>query len=262
MQIFSVNLRKEATEYGFEPVLKLFLSDGDEARPMVIIAPGGGYVKVCDDSEKVALQYIAAGFHAAILNYSTSPHHFPEPQYDLWSAIKKVRENSSKWRVHPEEIAVCGFSAGGHLCASVATLWNNRELFSQEDIDLGLHKPNACILYWAILTAKLGHCKAFLKDHAGDINLHLAACDTQVNEGTPPTFLYGTNEDKLTNNENILYYGEMLSKFNVPFEMHILPKGGHCAPWCHETIWAKPSKSRDYGTVRLSAEWLIELFDL
>ena len=102
--------------------------------------------------------------------------------------------------VHKDRIVVCGFSAGGHLCASVATLWNNKNVFSAEEIDLEIHKPNACILYSAILTTRLTHCEAFLLGHVGPNNpenLLLATCDVQVNPKTPPTFLYSTYEDKL-----------------------------------------------------------------
>ena len=120
------------------------------------------------------------------------------------------------------------------------------------------------ILCYAILTTRLGHCRDFLMNHVGgDLEkLQLAACDMQVNKDTPPTFLYGTFEDKLTNVENILYYAEELSKCGVLFESHIFPKGGHGASWCDDTIWAKPARGRDYNYIRLSIEWMRELFGL
>lgn len=61
-----------------------------------------------------------------------------------------------------------GFSTGGHLCAGVATLWNNEKVFSVEKIGMELYKLNACILYSAIFTARLGHCEAFLVGHVGE----------------------------------------------------------------------------------------------
>lgn len=265
MRCFQVNVRNEVTEYGFMPTLQLYLLDGQEPRPMVIVVPGGGYTMVCTDGEKTAMQYNAAGFHAAVLNYCVEPHCFPEPQRDLAAAIRVIREHAEEWNVHKDRIAVCGFSAGGHLCASLATLWNHENVFTAEEINSELHKPNACILYSAILTTRLGHCKAFLSDYVGTEapeNLELVACDAQVNPDTPPTFLYSTYEDKLTNVENGLYYGEALSKNNVPFELHIFPKGGHGAPWCDGVTWAKPPTGRDYKALRLSVEWLVELFGL
>lgn len=62
---------------------------------------------------KTAMQYNAAGFHAAVLSYSVEPHHFPEPQRDLMSAIRILRENGDKWGIHEEQIAIIS-----------ACLWN------------------------------------------------------------------------------------------------------------------------------------------
>lgn len=144
------------------------------------------------------------------------------------------------------------------MCASVSTLW----YLAKEDA--ALYKPDAVILCYAILTARLNHCRDFLNGHVGkdEGKLKLASCDEQVSGYTPPTFLYGTFEDALANPENIIYYAEKLCKHGIPFECHILPKGGHGAPWCDGTIWAKPARARDYNYIRLSVEWMRELFGL
>lgn len=279
MRYFEVHVRRQPTEYGYMPTMQLYLLDGgSQKRPVVLIAPGGGYTTLCTDvdGDRVAMQYNAAGFHAAVLRYSVEPHYFPEPQRDLLLAIRMIRENAEEWGIREDGIAICGFSAGGHLCASVSTLWQ----YAGEDGSLGdgipddpagdgnalslRYRPNAAILCYAILTTRLAHCRSFLEGHVGGDGkkLSLASCDTQVSKYTPPTFLYGTFEDQLTNVENILYYSEQLSKFGIPFESHIFPKGYHGASWCDDTIWAKPARGRDYNYIRLSVEWLRELFGL
>ena len=83
MRSFQINVREKTTEYGFMPTLQLYLLDGQEKRPMVIVVPGGGYMTVSPDEEKTALQYNAAGFHAAVLNYCVDPQHSPNPQMNL-----------------------------------------------------------------------------------------------------------------------------------------------------------------------------------
>lgn len=257
MRYFSVNVRREPTEYGFMPTLQLYLlEENDKQRPIVIIAPGGGYSTVLTDcdGDRVASQYNAAGFHAAVLRYSVRPHCFPEPQKDLMLAIRLLRENAAAWGIREDGIVLCGFSAGGHLAASVSTLWHR----SGESI----YRPNAAILCYSILTARLNHCRQFLEAHVGgsEEKLKLASCDEQVSRETPPTFLYGTWEDKLTNVENILYYAEMLRKNDVPFELHIFPRGEHGASWCDGTVWAKPASGRNQNYIQLSVEWLRERF--
>lgn len=259
MRYCQINVREKPTEYGFVPTMQLYLvENSDKLRPMVIIAPGGGYTKLVDgDRDRIALQFNAAGFHAAVLTYCVKPHHFPEPQCDLLSAIRLVRAHAKDWGVLESAIAICGFSAGGHLCASVSTLWNR--LADERS------KPNAAILCYAVLTARLDHCRSFLQDHVGNGNeetLRLVSCDEQVSKNTPPTFLYNTFEDELTNVENVLYYSESLKRNGIPFEMHIFPKGGHGTSWCDGTIWATPSSGRETNYIRLSIDWLRELFGL
>lgn len=259
MRYFQINVREKPTEYGYMPTLQLYLVEDEEKfRPIVIVTPGGGYTMLSDgDRDKVALQYNAAGFHAAVLNYSVEPHHFPEPQQDLLSAIRLIREHAKEWGILENGIAICGFSAGGHLCASVSTLWHQ---LGDEQC-----RPNAAILCYGILTSKLNHCKMFLQDHVGsndEEKLKLVSCDEQVSEHTPPTFLYNTFEDNLTNVENVLYYAESLKQQGIPFEMHVFPKGGHGTPWCDDTIWAEPARGRDTNYIRLSIDWMRELFRL
>lgn len=258
MRYLQVNVRKEPTERGFMPTMELYLlEEKEKPRPIVIIAPGGGYDRVDGGNEKVVTQYNAAGFHAAVLRYSVEPHCFPEPERDLMLAIGLVRDNAEEWGILKDRIAICGFSAGGHLCACVSTLWKK--------IGDERFKPNAAIICHGVMTARLKHCRDFIVGHVGSDDAktqELAFCDQQVSQDTPPTFLYTTCEDKLTNVENELYYGEMLSKYGVPFEMHVMPKGGHCAPWCDDVIWAKPARGRDYNYIKMSVEWMRELWGL
>ena len=258
MRYFQVNVRENPTEWGYMPTLQLYLlKERDRPRPIVIIAPGGGYVSVSTEDDRVASQYNAAGFHAAVLQYSVQPHCFPEPERDLMLAIGLVRERAEEWGIIKDRVAVCGFSAGGHLCACVSTLWKK---LGEERF-----RPNAAILCHAVLTDRLDHCKNFIAAHVGSEDKkvqELAFCDRQVSGDTPPTFLYTTFEDKLANVENVLYYGEMLTKHGIPFEMHVLPKGGHCAPWCDDSIWAKSAGGRDYNYIRMSVEWMRELWEL
>lgn len=240
------------------PTMQLYLlEEKDKPRPIVIIAPGGGYESVSTQEDRVLSQYTAAGFHAAVLRYSVSPHRFPQPEWDLMLAIGLVRKKAEEWGIIKERVAICGFSAGGHLCACVSTLWKR--------LGAECFKPDAVILCHAILTARLDHCKNFIVGHVGSEDTgvqELAFCDRQVSEDTPPTFLYTTYEDKLANVENVLYYGEMLTKYGVSFEMHVLPGGGHCAPWCDDMIWAKSVGERDFNYIRISVAWMRELWKL
>lgn len=228
MRYFKVDVRKEPTEHGFMPAMQMYLlEESVKKRPIVLIVPGGGYTMLCieADGEKTAMQYNAAGFHAAVLSYSVEPHHFPEPQRDLMSAIRILRENGNKWGIQEDQIAIIGFSAGGHLCASVSTLWH----LAKEDA--ALYKPNAAVLCYVILTTRLRHCCDFLEAHVGkdDENLEeklkLVACDEQVSEYTPPTFLYGTFADTACPLSAISFPKEVMVRRGVTIRSGQNPQG-------------------------------------
>lgn len=103
MRYFQINVRKNPTEHGFMPTLQLYLVESsDKLRPIVIIAPGGGYTMLVDsDRDRIAMQFNAAGFHAAVLNYSVEPHHFPTPHKILcrrYSWFGSTPANGVSWK--------------------------------------------------------------------------------------------------------------------------------------------------------------------
>lgn len=112
--------------------------------PAVIICPGGGYRYLCaQEAEPVAKPFLAAGYHTFILYYSVGKEAKGfRPLCQLAETILQIRKKSAEWLVDHGKIAVCGFSAGGHLAASAGTLFNEEKFLKvygkREDI-----KPNA-----------------------------------------------------------------------------------------------------------------------
>lgn len=266
MQILQFDLRKEKTEYGFMPHLDVFLLDpcGDVARPMVIICPGGGY-RFCSEREadRIALQYNAAGYHAAVVYYSVAPHKAPNPIYEVAESFRIARSHADEWKLNPDKIAVCGFSAGGHLAASISSMWNCPELFSEEEIESRLHRPDASILCYPVI-APWGH-KGSFDNLVGEEEAlrEFYSVEKHVDEKTPPAFLFHTYEDKTVSVENSFTYASALRKYGVPFEFHVYPKGGHgLSLVSDEAIWSKNRFARDYGWMKLSIDFLNELFEM
>ena len=103
--------------------------------PAVIVCPGGGYAHVSDrEAEPVARAYFAAGYNTYILTYTVGEavKGFT-PLKQLAATIADIRANAEEWFTAKEQIAVCGFSAGGHLAASLGTLFNEEKFLQAFD---------------------------------------------------------------------------------------------------------------------------------
>ena len=266
-----INLRKEPLPDGFMPTLMTYIPEVQEyncKRPAVVVCPGGGYAYCSErEGERIALSYAAAGFNCFVVDYSVAPNKHPEPVRDLAAAMRLVRENAEEWNTDADKIAVIGFSAGGHLAASLSVWWNNSEVFTKEEIDSRIYMPNASILAYPVITAgEFAHRGSFdnLIGKNPDMHLNeLASLETQVSDETPPTFLWHTFTDACVPVENSLLYAMALSKHKVPCEMHIYPEGTHGQSlFSDETVWCVENKLRKFSWMQLSLEWLKTVFGL
>jgi len=272
MNVFKLNLLEKETEFGFMPTLTAYLLDGNpnevEKRPAVLVIPGGGYAGVSyREGERVALAYSTAGFHTFILDYCVAPHRHPLPINNASRAIKIIRENSNSWGVDPEKIAVCGFSAGGHLAASISTLWNNSSLFGGSETENLKHRPNASILCYPVITsgehAHVGSFKNLTGNTESNELWELLSLEKRIDNTTPPAFLWHTYSDAAVPVENSLLYAKALRENSTPFEMHIYPDGPHgMSVVSDETYWKVPKFTREYPWIEQSIEWLYLIFGI
>lgn len=204
-------------------------------RPTVIICPGGGYGHHSPrEAEAVAVQMNALGFHALVLRYSLVPNTFPCALYELAWAVNYVRENAKKWDANPDRVIVGGFSAGGHVAASLATMWQDSlvDNFTQKSFGKSgtCVMPNGLLLGYSVLTSgEFAHRESFkrLLGDKYDELLDLVSLEKRVTVNTPKTFLWHTFEDMAVPVENTLLFAGALRKCGVPFELHIFPKGSH-----------------------------------
>ena len=122
-------------------------------RPMVIVCPGGGYSYLSDrEGDPIALRYLAAGFHAAVLRYGIGEYAVaPGPLKDIASAMEYVRKNAESWYVHPDRIYVTGFSAGAHVACQLGVFWNNAALLPEYEGRFEVIRPNGMILGYPVI---------------------------------------------------------------------------------------------------------------
>lgn len=206
--------------------------DETKVRPAVVICPGGGYVNVSErEAEPVALQMVARGFQAFIVRYNVAPHYFPTALLELAEAVKTIRQNANEWHVDPNQIIVAGFSAGGHLAASLGDFWSG-ELLKTYGYQADEIKPNGLLLAYSVITSgKFAHRGSFVNllgdDFKDKAKREAQSLELQVNDQTPKTFLWTTYTDGAVPMENTMLFAEALRAHNINFELHIFPAGGH-----------------------------------
>ncbi len=208
--------------------------DINRKRAFIIICPGGAYIHCSNrEAEAVAIKFNAMGYNCGVLFYTTnkiaksdySPSKqyktlYPTPQIELADAIKYVRKHSDKLNTDPNKIAILGFSAGGHLVASIGDYWME---YGEEA------KPNAMVLCYPVITAgEYAHeCSIHLLIGEDKSLLDKTSLEKHVSAQTPPTYIWTTKEDQAVPYENSLLYADALRQNNVPFSLKVYEKGCH-----------------------------------
>lgn len=215
-----------------------------KARPCVVICPGGGYQHVSDrEKDPPAFALLSAGFQVFHLRYSVGEASANlQPLSELASLILKIRENAEAWGVQPDKIAVMGYSAGGHLAASMGTLWHTPELSEKLGRDASGSRPDAMILCYPVITSNVNaHRGSILNVSGGDAAwAEFFSLEKQVRADTPPAFLWHTQDDAAVPVENTLLMCDALRKHGVSFEAHIFEHGTHGLSMCTAEV-GKPN---------------------
>lgn len=205
----------------------------DRIRPAIVICPGGGYETVADrEGEPIAIKMLAYGFQAFVLNYSIAPAHFPVALTELSSAVEYVRDHAEEYHIDKNAVFVAGFSAGGHLAASLGDYWHSELLQNQGYVPEEI-KPNALLLGYPVITAgKYAHRGSIVnllgKDEANNSTaLNRVSLELHVTKLTPPSFIWHTVSDDIVPVENSILFAEALRKHHINFELTLYPQGGH-----------------------------------
>jgi acetyl esterase/lipase len=194
----------------------------------VLVCPGGGYVNLAPhESEPVAIWLNSIGINAGVLRYRRAPkYRHPAPLFDVTRAIRTVRANAATWDIDPHKIGVLGFSAGGHLAATISTHFDDGNPTSPDPVERAGSRPDLSVLLYAVITlhppsAHTGSRKNLLGEDAPDVIVNLLSNDRQVTAQTPPAFLFHTFGDPAVPVENAMLYAAALRRHGVACELHI-----------------------------------------
>ncbi len=250
MEIIKENIRgAELTVYLHDGEWR----DGPKTRDMMLVLPGGGYAGVeYREGEPIALEFMTRSYNTAILRYSVTPNPFPTALLQAAAAVAYLKDNKERFKI--DRIFASGFSAGGHLCASLGTLWNKpfvSEALGRKNEDFRI--DGMVLSYPVITSGEYAHHNSIqnlLCDKYGDKELmELVSLEKQVSEDTVPAFIWATVTDQVVPSENSLLFATALKKNNIPFSLHLFPFGNHGLCTCNKDtlpLWGMEVADSEY----------------
>ena len=211
--------------YALEPIPKV---DPDRRFPAVLILPGGAYSWVSPrEAEPVAMRFLSRGFTCAILNYSCAPARFPVALREAAMAMRFLREQADRLHIDPEKVAALGFSAGGHLCGTLGTLYDAPEVADIAPSDV--IRPDALVLCYPVSSAHgRTHEDSFTNLCGQDQALkERVSLDHLVRRDMMPVFLWHTRTDDSVPVDGTMRLALALAEQDVPFTFHVFAAGRH-----------------------------------
>lgn len=239
-------------------------SPDDRVRPAVLVFPGGAY-RFCSPRENgpVTSRFFDYGYNVFALCYSVGENARDlQPLAEAAMAMLLLRKNAAEWRLDPKRIAVCGFSAGGHLAGSLGLLCHTPRLLERLGATAGQIRPDAMVLCYPVVSSgEYAHRESFFNvtgQQQGGSLWDGLSLEKHVTPEAPPTFIWHTADDATVPVENAIMLAAALQQNKVPWEAHIFYKGGHGLSTCNDEAGTPNPHCAHW--LPLCAEWLADVF--
>lgn len=197
-------------------------------RPAVLVLPGGAYAYTSPrEAEPIAFRFLAKGYVPFVLRYTCANHSFPVQLREAAMAMRYIRENADTFGVDPSMVAAIGFSAGGHLCGTLGTMYDCPEV--ADIASASVIRPDALALCYPV-TLGWGrtHGDTMHTISGGDEDLRQRlSLDHQIRPDMPPTFLWHTRNDDAVPCRNSIILAEKMDEAGVDFTFHLYRRGWH-----------------------------------
>jgi acetyl esterase/lipase len=217
------------------PTLTYYPAPRDRAvQTAVIVCPGGGYARLAmaNEAAGVVRALHPLGVSVFVLKYRLAEFGYPAPLQDVMRAVRLVRSRAGEFGISPGRIGVFGASAGGHLAAAAATIFDAEEGRTGAPIDSTSARPDFVALLYPVVTMREPFAHADSRRNllgttpAADV-IERMSMETRVRTDMPPVFLVHTAEDKSVPIENSLSLFGALRRQGVPVEAHFYERGTH-----------------------------------
>ena len=186
------------------------------------------------EGTKVAQWFNSLGIPAFVLKYRLPDDLIMKnknvgPLQDAQEAIRYVRQNAAKWNIDPNKIGILGFSAGGHLAATLSTHYDDNVYASVYKVSA---RPDFSLLIYPVISMQndithKGSQTNLLGNNPSQDLIDSFSNEKKVNAKTPPAFLIHATDDTVVLPENSIDYYLALKKNGVTAELHLYEKGGH-----------------------------------
>jgi len=240
----------------------------EKKRPCVLICPGGAYSYHCErEAEPVALRLIGAGINAAVCRYGTSEAgaEWPDQLAEVSAALTFLRRHAEEWGCDSQKIVVLGFSAGGHVAASLGVYWNDPQIEQLLGIEHGENRPNAMALSYAVISGgEYTHEDSMhnlLGSKYSPEMLDKVSLASHVSAETPRAFIWHTKADAVVPYQNSELMAAALRENGIPCELLLFEKGVHGLGLADETTAARDEHIEPEATVWFTRflKWVNEL---
>ena len=217
-----------------KPALTISLPPPEKANgAAVVICPGGGYgaLMMTYEGVDIAKWLNEQGVAGIVLQYRIHPYQHPAPLLDAQRALRTVRANAAKWHIDPARIGIMGFSAGGHVAATLGTHYDAGDPKSADPIERVSCRPDFLLLIYPVITmgpaTHAGSKENLLGKNPSPELIDLLSNEKHVTAQTPPAFLAHSEKDSIVSVEDSVLFYNALKAQHVPVEFLKLPTGDH-----------------------------------
>lgn len=208
------------------PQLYFYQSKNSQnSKGALLIFPGGGYgiISIENEGRKVAENFQNEGFDVFVLKYRTP--HVQCQEHAEWVALTDAMAATYQIKNRGYTyFGVIGFSAGGHLAASLSTIAGKNPWYKQ-----WANPSFVCLLYPVISMQSAIHAgsKNNLLPNGSQEMRSLFSIENQVHAQVPPTIIIHATDDAVVSFRHSEWYFHSLIQQNIPAELHLFPHGGH-----------------------------------
>jgi acetyl esterase/lipase len=202
----------------------------------VVVFPGGAYVSLSTAYEGTTpAQWLATkGVSAFVVKYrlGSNGYRHPVEMWDGQRAIRWVRAHASQYHIDTARVGVLGFSAGGHLASTVSTHYDDGNPGAADSVDKQGCRPAFSVLGYPVITMQSSFTHGQSRDNLlgtnpGQVMIDSLSSEKQVNDKTPPAFLFHSSDDGVVPIKNSQAYYDSLMKHHIPASFMKFDHGGH-----------------------------------